>query len=145
MTNKRTYTITELAREFTITPRAIRFYEDQKLLSPTRIGTTRVYSKSDRTRLKLTLRGKRLGLSLAEIKELIDMYRGIRNDASQLQQFLRVLSVRRAAFRQQREDIEAILDEIAILEKQCLDLLDHDMAGAAEAKAELNKRINNDT
>lgn len=144
MTTTRTYTISELAREFGITPRAIRFYEDRQLLSPLRIGQARIYSKSDRARLKLTLRGKRLGLSLAEIKELIDMYRGIRNDASQLQQFLRVLAARRAALAQQREDIEAVLDEIGILEKQCVDLLDHDIAGAAEAQAELNKRIDSD-
>ena len=79
MASEQTYTITELAREFDVTPRAIRFYEDQGLLKPSRAGRTRVYSKSDRTRLKLTLRGKRLGLSLAEIKELIEMPGGVGN------------------------------------------------------------------
>ena len=69
-----TYSITELAREFQMTPRAIRYYEDHGLLAPERKGMQRVYSKRDRTRLKLTLRGKRLGLSLAEIRELINMY-----------------------------------------------------------------------
>lgn len=72
-----TYTITELAREFDITPRAIRFYEDQGLISPAREGAggrSRVYASRDRTRLKLTLRGKRLGLTLQEIKSLVDMY-----------------------------------------------------------------------
>ena len=72
--SEQTYTIAELAREFDITPRTIRHYEDQGLLSPARAGVQRVYDKRDRTRLKLTLRGKRLGLSLAEIRELIDMY-----------------------------------------------------------------------
>lgn len=141
MTKDQTYTITELAREFDITPRAIRFYEDQGLLKPARSGRTRVYSKADRTRLRLTLRGKRLGLSLAEIKELIDMYRGVRNHAPQLEQFLKVLAVRRAALERQREDIEAVLGEISMLEKQCHDLLGDDAAGAAEARAELAKRI----
>jgi DNA-binding transcriptional MerR regulator len=141
MAREQTYTITELAREFDITPRAIRFYEDQGLLTPSRAGRSRVYTKADRTRLKLTLRGKRLGLSLAEIRELIDMYGGVRNYAPQLQSFLKVLAVRRASLEQQREDIEAVLGEIAMLEKQCKDLLGHDRAGAAEAKAELAKRI----
>ncbi|MFN3986666.1 MAG: MerR family transcriptional regulator [Rhodocyclaceae bacterium] len=142
MTNDdRTFTITELAREFDITPRAIRFYEDQGLLNPARAGRVRVYTKADRTRLKLTLRGKRLGLSLAEIKELIDMYGGVRNYAPQLRRFLKVLATRRAALEQQREDIEAVLGEIAMLEKQCTDLLGDDPAGAAEARAELAKRV----
>ncbi|HRP97329.1 MAG TPA: MerR family DNA-binding transcriptional regulator [Rhodocyclaceae bacterium] len=141
MAKEQTYTITELAREFGITPRAIRFYEDQGLLRPARSGRARVYTKADRTRLKLTLRGKRLGLSLAEIKELIDMYGGVRNYAPQLRRFQKVLAVRRAALEQQREDIEAVLGEISMLEKQCNDLLGDDAAGAAEAKAELAKRI----
>lgn len=141
MAKEQTYTITELAREFGITARAIRFYEDQGLLRPARSGRARIYTKADRTRLKLTLRGKRLGLSLAEIKELIDMYGGVRNYAPQLQRFLKALAVRRAALEQQREDIEAVLGEIAMLEKQCNDLLGDDAAGAAEAKAELAKRI----
>lgn len=138
---ERTFTITELAREFDITPRAIRFYEDQGLLTPARSGRARVYTKADRTRLKLTLRGKRLGLSLAEVRELIDMYGGVRNYAPQLQRFLKVLADRRASLEQQREDIEAVLGEIAMLEKQCTDLLGHDAAGAAQAKAELARRM----
>lgn len=141
MAKAQTYTITELAREFSVTPRAIRFYEDQGLLAPARAGRSRVYSKADRTRLKLTLRGKRLGLSLAEIRELIDMYGGVRNYAPQLERLLKVLAVRRAALEQQREDIEAVLGEIAMLEKQCTDLLDHDPEGAALARAELVKRV----
>src|SRR5574338_55410 len=108
MADEKTYTITELAREFDITPRAIRFYEDEGLLTPARAGRARVYSKADRTRLKLTLRGKRLGLSLAEIRELIEMYGGVHDSVPQLQRFLGVLAVRRAALEQQRLDIHAV-------------------------------------
>ena len=116
-----TYTITELSREFDVTPRAIRFYEDQGLLSPSRMGSakSRVYSTRDRTRLKLTLRGKRLGLSLSEIRELIDMYESPRDEAAQLSKFLEVLSTHRAALEQQRVDLEAQLKEIGAFEAQC--------------------------
>ncbi|MBP6491052.1 MAG: MerR family DNA-binding transcriptional regulator [Thauera sp.] len=141
MGNEQTFTITELAREFDITPRAIRFYEDQGLLTPARVGRARVYTKADRTRLKLTLRGKRLGLSLAEIRELLDMYGGVRNSAPQLQRFLTALAVRRAAMEQQRRDIEAVLDEIDMLERQCEALLGDNAEGAAAARAELVRRI----
>jgi DNA-binding transcriptional MerR regulator len=97
MPREQTFTITELAREFDITPRAIRYYEDQGLISPERAGQNRVYSKRDRTRLKLTLRGRRLGLSLAEIRELIDMYDVGRDQRTQLSKFLAVLDRQRAA------------------------------------------------
>lgn len=141
MPSEQTFTITELAREFDITPRAIRFYEDQGLLTPARSGRTRVYTKADRTRLKLTLRGKRLGLSLAEINELLDMYGGVRNSTSQLERFVKVLTERRAALEQQRVDIEAVLIEIDTLERQCHALLGHNPEGAAAARAELVKHI----
>jgi len=141
MASEQTYTITELAREFDVTPRAIRFYEDQGLLKPSRAGRTRVYTKADRTRLKLTLRGKRLGLSLAEIKELIEMHGGVRNSAPQLLRFLIVLADRRAALEQQREDIEAVLGEIDMLERQCSELLGHDAEHAADERAEIVRRM----
>ncbi|NMG75825.1 MerR family transcriptional regulator [Aromatoleum diolicum] len=141
MASEQTYTITELAREFDVTPRAIRFYEDQGLLKPSRAGRSRVYTKSDRTRLKLTLRGKRLGLSLAEIKELIEMHGGVRNAAPQLLRFLIVLADRRAALEQQREDIEAVLGEIDMLEKQCSELLGHDAENAADERAAIVRRM----
>jgi DNA-binding transcriptional MerR regulator len=118
-----TYTITELAREFDVTPRAIRHYETQGLIFPQRAGQQRIYSKRDRTRLRLTLRGKRLGLALTEIKELIDMYETAPDQSSQLVKLLAVLAKRRAALEQQREDIEAVLAEIDGFEKQCRDLL----------------------
>ncbi len=122
-----TYTITELAREFDITPRTIRFYEDQGLISPKREGSggrVRVYGARDRTRLKLTLRGKRLGLTLSEIKDLVDMYDSPKDSSAQLQRFLAVLSRHREMLEQQREDLELTLSEIALHEAQCRRLLD---------------------
>lgn len=141
MFSEQTYTITELAREFGITPRAIRFYEDQGLLTPGRAGRARVYSKADRTRLKLTLRGKRLGLSLAEIAELLGMYGGVQDSLPQLERFLRVLAERRASLEQQRRDVEAVLEEIDMIERQCQALLGDNAEGAAAAKAELARCI----
>jgi DNA-binding transcriptional MerR regulator len=118
-----TYTIAELAREFELTPRAIRYYEDQGLIAPARAGVQRVYSKRDRTRLRLTLRGKRLGLSLAAIGELIDMYDTAPDQSSQLVKLLEVLARRRGKLEQQREDIAAVLGEIDAFEAQCRSLL----------------------
>ena len=118
-----TYTITELAREFDLTPRAIRYYEDQGLIAPARAGVQRVYGKRDRTRLKLTLRGRRIGLSLAEIRELIDMY-DTAPESTQLARLVEVLEERRARLEQQREDIDAVLAEIDTIEAQCQSLLD---------------------
>ena len=119
-----TFTITELSREFDVTPRTIRYYEDQGLLFPRREGLQRVYSKRDRTRLKLTLRGKRLGLSLAEIKDVIDMYDTARDEEGQLVKFLAALTQRRATLEQQREDIEAMLAEINGFEQHCRGILE---------------------
>ena len=95
-TMNETQTITELARDFGLTTRAIRYWETHGLVSPAREGGNRIYSKRDQTRLKLALRGKRLGLSLAEIKELIDMYDTVDDESTQLQSFLDVLAQRRA-------------------------------------------------
>ena len=112
------FSISELSREFEITPRAIRFYEDQGLISPRREGQRRVYTARDRTRLKLTLRGKRLGLSLSEIRELIDMYEPGRDERPQLERFLAVLEAHKNDLIQQRADIEAQLSEIQAFEKR---------------------------
>ncbi|HMX17594.1 MAG TPA: MerR family DNA-binding transcriptional regulator [Rhodocyclaceae bacterium] len=124
MSQEPTFTITELSREFGITPRAMRFYEDQGLVFPRREGMQRIYSKRDRTRLKLALRGKRLGFSIAEIRELIDMYDRATDQSPQLLKFLDGLARRRAALEQQREDIEAVLAEIANAERQCREILE---------------------
>jgi DNA-binding transcriptional MerR regulator len=113
------YSIGDLAREFDVTPRAIRFYEAEGLLSPTRQGQRRIYSLRDRTRLKLTLRGKRLGLSLSEIREIVDMYDLGRDERPQLEKFLAVLDAHKRQLLQQREDIEAQLSEIVLFEKRC--------------------------
>ena len=121
------YTITELAREFDVTPRAIRFYEDQGLLAPSREGSSglrRVYSGRDRTRLKLTLRGKRLGLSLQEIKQLVDMYDSPSDTAPQLEAFLSVLRSHRKQIELQLEDIRVTLEEIDQHEARCKRLLE---------------------
>lgn len=118
-----TWTISELSREFDITPRTIRFYEDQGILSPARQGRNRVYVARDRTRLKLALRGKRLGLQLSEIRELIDMYDGPMDTTAQLRHYLSVLRAQRATLEQQKRDIEEILGEIAVQEVQCEELL----------------------
>jgi DNA-binding transcriptional MerR regulator len=118
-----TFTITELAQEFDITSRAIRFYEDMGLLMPERDGRNRVYTQRDRTRLKLTLRGKRLGLSLSEIKQLVEMYDSPSDTALQLQAFMAVLTDHRTQLERQREDIEITLAEITQHEQRCRGLL----------------------
>ncbi|TPQ29365.1 MULTISPECIES: MerR family transcriptional regulator [Cupriavidus] len=135
-----TYTITDLAREFDVTPRTIRFYEDQGLLSPERAGPggrTRVFNGRERTRLKLALRGKRLGLTLNEIREILDLYESPRNTAPQLERFLDALAGHRAALERQLEDLQAQLAEIDQHEKQCKALLEAQRApGNAPAKHE---------
>jgi len=118
-----TWTISELSREFEITPRTIRFYEDQGIVSPAREGRNRVYGSRDRTRLKLALRGKRLGLQLADIRALIDMYDAPGDTELQLREYLNVLARHRAALEQQRLDIEETLQEITEQERLCKALL----------------------
>jgi len=117
-TERAEFSISELAREFDVTPRAIRFYEDQGLLAPRREGQRRIYSPRDRTRLKLTLRGKRLGLTLSEIRDLIDMYEPGRDERPQLERFLAVLEAHKASLLQQQADLEAQLSEIKTFEKR---------------------------
>lgn len=138
--DNRTFTITELAQEFDITPRAIRFYEDVGLLTPARAGRNRVYTHRDRTRLKLTLRGKRLGLSLQEVKQLVDMYESPADTQHQLEAFLGVLGNHREQLERQREDIEVTLAEIAQHEARCRMLLAKTAANAPSARAAARKR-----
>jgi DNA-binding transcriptional MerR regulator len=113
------YTITQLAQEFDVTTRTIRFYEDQGLLNPTRNGQMRVYSPRDRVRLKLVLRGKRLGFSLSEIREMLDMYDAEPGESGQLELFLAKIDERRGLLQQQRHDIELTLKELDDIEAQC--------------------------
>jgi DNA-binding transcriptional MerR regulator len=119
-----TYSISDLAKEFGITTRTLRFYEDQGILTPKREGTNRIFSHRDRVRLKLTLRGKRLGFSLADVKELFDLYDLARDEKKQLREFLARLERRQKLLEQQREDIAVMLNEIAFFEKQCRRLLE---------------------
>ena len=117
------FTIGELAREFGVTTRAIRFYEDCGLLDPERAGRNRVYSARDRTRLKLTLRGKRLGLKLAEVKELVDMYESRRDTGPQLRRFLGVLARHRSQLEQRLGDLQTTLAEVLAQESEARRLL----------------------
>lgn len=122
MNNKdegRRFSISELAREFDITTRSIRFYEDQGLLNPAREGQTRIYSKQDRVRLKLTLRGKWLGFSLAEIRELFDLYDADKSSRTQLQTMLGLVEEKRETLQQQMEDIRMVLLELDAAEQRC--------------------------
>jgi DNA-binding transcriptional MerR regulator len=134
----KSFTITELAAEFDVTPRAIRFYEDVGLLEPTRAGRNRVYSQRERTRLKLTLRGKRLGLSLQEIKQLVDMYDSPSDTRPQLEAFLSVLRAHRQQIELQLDDIRVTLEEIAQHEARCERLLE--AAGGVVPPAAAAKR-----
>jgi DNA-binding transcriptional MerR regulator len=121
-----TYTIGDLAREFDLTTRAIRFYEDLGLLEPERSGPggrKRVYSVRDRTRLKLTLRAKRLGLSLTEAKDIIDMYDSPRDTGAQLKKFMDVLAAHRQQIEDQMADLQANLDEIKVHQREARALL----------------------
>lgn len=120
------YTISDLSKEFDLTTRAIRFYEDMGLLQPERTGTAgriRSYSARDRTRLRLTLRAKRLGLSLTEAKEIIDLYDSPRDTGVQLRRFLDVLSMHRNQLEQQLADLQATLEEVSDHEKEATALL----------------------
>ena len=113
------YTISELAREFDITTRTIRFYEDEGLLQPGRNGRQRTYSRRDYIRLKLILRGKRLGLSLSEISDIIELYDSDQGETGQLASFLDSIRERRTVLKQQRTDIDATLRELQRIERRC--------------------------
>ncbi|OWY40599.1 MerR family transcriptional regulator [Xenophilus sp. AP218F] len=116
---KTTYSIAGLAAEFDITTRAIRFYEDQGLLEPVREGQRRVYSRRDRVRLMLILRGKRIGLSLQEIRQLFDLYDAAQDDGPQLQEFAQMLERKERELQAQMEDLRLVLNEISQLRGQC--------------------------
>jgi DNA-binding transcriptional MerR regulator len=118
-----TYTIGALAREFDVTPRAIRFYEDEGLIAPERAAGRRVYGKREYVRLKLILRGKRLGFSLAEVREMLELYNSAPDERPQLQKFLGALAARREQLESQRRDIDEVLAEIRAFEAQSKKLL----------------------
>lgn len=114
-----TWSITDLAAEFGVTLRTIRFYEDRGLVSPERRGTTRVFHPRDRIRLALVLRGKRLGFSLDEIATIVDMYDAEPGEAGQLRYLLEQIDVRRADLEQRRKDIDETLSDLAEVERRC--------------------------
>ena len=118
------FSIGDLAREFDVTLRTIRFYEDEGLLAPQRVGSRRVYSKRDQVRLKLILRGKRLGFSLAEVREMLELYDSAPDERLQLEKFVAALKQRREQLERQREEIEEVLGEIRGFEQQSRKLLD---------------------
>lgn len=118
-----TYGIAELAREFNVTTRTIRFYEDKGLLSPERLGQRRVYSSRDRVRLRLIMRGKRLGFALDEIREMIDLYDIDPSEVAQLKLFLAKIRERQAVLSLQQSDIAAIVKELNKLESESARLL----------------------
>jgi DNA-binding transcriptional MerR regulator len=120
---QQTYTIGALAREFDVTPRTIRFYEDEGLIAPGRDAGRRVYGKREYVRLKLILRGKRLGFSLAEVREMLALYDSAPDERPQLQKFLDALAVRRVQLEGQRRDIDEVLGEIRAFEAQSRKLL----------------------
>ncbi|MFT5445906.1 MAG: DNA-binding transcriptional MerR regulator [Gammaproteobacteria bacterium] len=121
------FTIGELSRQFDVTTRTIRFYEDEGLLAPRRSGQNRIYTLRDRVRLKLILRGKRLGFSIREIKDMVDMYDAPQGEVGQLKYFIERMRQRREDLHKQRHDIDQVLAELDQLQARCESLLDqHD-------------------
>ncbi len=127
--------IGDLAREFDVTLRTIRFYEDEGLLSPRREGSRRIYSKRDQVRLKLILRGKRLGFSLADVREMIELYDSAPDERPQLEKFVASLSARRVQLERQSAEIEEVLGEIRAFERQARKLLNAARGGKRRAAA----------
>ncbi|MFT5209819.1 MAG: DNA-binding transcriptional MerR regulator [Flavobacterium sp.] len=120
MGDSQTYKISELAKEFNVTTRTIRFYEDKGMLTPTRQGLTRIYNAADRTKLKLILRGKRLGLTLDESFDIIDMYSPGKSNADQLQTLISKIQERRLRLEQQMQDLEIMVLDLQGYEQRCI-------------------------
>ncbi|MEH6593885.1 MAG: MerR family DNA-binding transcriptional regulator [Halioglobus sp.] len=118
-----TYSISDLAAEFDITTRTIRFYEEKGLLSPRRVGTSRIYDAANRTRLKLILRGKRLGFTLEESKDIIDMYDPAHGNVDQLQKLAARIQKQRLQLERQLDDIKAMMNDLRDAEDKCLQAL----------------------
>jgi DNA-binding transcriptional MerR regulator len=119
----KTYSISDLAKEFDITTRSIRFYEDQGLIQPKRRGQTRIYAHGDKIRLKLVLRGKRLGFSLAETLRLFELYDTDKTSATQLKSMLALVQDKKAFLHQQMDDIKVLMMELVTVEKRCIQTL----------------------
>lgn len=119
------FTISDLAEEFDVTTRTIRFYEEKGLLKPRRAGQRRIYSTSDRTRLRLILRGKRLGFSLDESAEIVLMYGSTGNNAKQLEKLIARIREKRTDLLRQQRDLEVMLNDLEDAEKKCIKALAH--------------------
>ncbi|MCC9622770.1 MerR family DNA-binding transcriptional regulator [Thalassospira sp. MA62] len=143
MTDK-LYSITELAEEFDITPRAIRFYETKELLAPQRAGATRVYNYRDRARLMLVLRGKRLGFSLEDIKEYIDLYDADRSRTEQLAHLMLVGRRRISELEQQLEDVQMTLGELRKIEKEAVDAIREKGLDPDQVVSELKSKLSDE-
>ncbi|MDD5332439.1 MAG: MerR family DNA-binding transcriptional regulator [Rhodoferax sp.] len=142
-----TYSISDLAREFDLTTRAMRFYEDMGLLQPERSGPggrNRVYSGRDRTRLKLTLRAKRLGLSLTEAKEIIDMYDSPRDTGPQLRKFLLVIAEHQKQLEAQMTDLQANLDELKVHQREAKALLAKSLSKSGAKNRAAKRNLGNE-
>ncbi len=122
---EKSYLIRELAEEFNVTTRTLRFYEEKGLLKPSRIGATRVYSAADRTRLKLILRGKRLGLSLDESAEIILMYDPVGTNSKQILTLIDAIQDKRLQLEKQKQDLEQTLEDLELAEAKCVESLKH--------------------
>ncbi|WP_417803449.1 MerR family transcriptional regulator [Thalassospira lucentensis] len=120
---ERFYTVPELADDLGITPRTIRFYEQKGLLNPQRAGTTRVYTRQDRAKLLIILRGKRLGFSLREIADYLDLYGADPTQAEQIKMLLSQVRERMADLEEQRQALDVTLDELREIEQQSIDAL----------------------
>ncbi|RKF19664.1 MerR family DNA-binding transcriptional regulator [Alginatibacterium sediminis] len=123
MSNQRQFTISQLATEFAITTRSIRYYEDEGLLSPERDANQRIYSKHDKLRLKLILRGKRLGFSLNEIRELFNLYDASLESEQEVELLMQMIAIKRSALLRQQEDIQVVLMELKSAERRCSEAL----------------------
>ncbi|MEL6436142.1 MAG: MerR family DNA-binding transcriptional regulator [Pseudomonadota bacterium] len=120
---KEFYTITELTREFGISTRTLRFYEDEGLVKPVRRGRTRLFRPADRLLIKQIMRGKRLGFSIAEIREIIELYKTPPGESGQLKRIIEGVEGKRAELRQKRKDIEDTLAELDQVEDACMNRL----------------------
>lgn len=117
------YSITELCREFDLSTRTLRFYEDEGLIHPVRRGTTRLFRPADRHLIRQILRGKRLGFSIAEIREIVQMYKEPPGEVGQLKLMIRRIDEKREALRQKRRDLEETLGELDRAEEACVERL----------------------
>lgn len=122
--NKKYLSISDLSKEFDVTPRTIRHYEDEGLLEPARRGQTRLFTEDDRRKLEICLTGARLGINLSKLRELFDFYDNARGDEKRTRQLLLLLQQQRQALSRQQTDIETMTAELKRMENECLELIE---------------------